>query len=226
MNRGYRVFIVLGVVVLGGVAIEEHVLRRVIDRRYHASLDERRQLELRVGEVLTTHAQVKQELQQERDRSAALSEELLAARGHLEEAAGRLTEEIRNARELQLRLAGMQEQMTQLQGELALTLQDRQSAPSPSAGTSPVQLERVVVSNADVGSLGGRVVSVHREWNFVIVDLGWDAVRVGDTVSILHEGQVIAKARVDRVQEEICAATLLPGWETAEVHVNDPVKFL
>ena len=225
MNTGYRVFIVLGTVVLGGVATEEHVLRRIIERRYHESLEGRRQLELRVGEVLTTHAQVKQELQQERDRSTALSQELLAVRQHLEEAAGRLAEETRSARELQLRLAATQEQMTQLQGELALTQQDRQAA-SPSAGTAPVQLERVVVSSGDSVGLGGRVVSVHKDWNFVILDLGWDTVRAGDTVSILREGRVIAKARVDRVQQEICAATLLPGWETAEVHVNDLVKFL
>lgn len=226
MNMRYRVFVVLGAVVLGGLATQEHVLRRMVERRYHESLEGRRQLELRVGEVLTTHAQVKQELQQERDRSSSLSEELVAVRHHLEETAGRLAEGTRNARELQLRLAAMQEQMTQLQGELALTLQDRQNGATASAGTSPVQLERVVVSSGESIGLAGRVVSVHKDWNFVIVDIGWDAVHVGDTLSIVREGRVIAKARVDRVQQEICAATLLPGWETSEVHVNDLVKFL
>ena len=59
-----------------------------------------------------------------------------------------------------------------------------------------------------------------------MIDLGWDAVRIGDTVSIVRNGQLLAKARIDRVQEGVSAATLLSDWETAEIHVNDLVRVL
>ena len=123
-----------------------------------------------------------------------------------------------------MRLSTTQQQMDQLQGELALALQSHSWAAQEASGA--VQLERVVVSDAGASNLNGRVVSVNKDWHFVVIDLGWDAVRIGDTVSIFRGEQLLAKARVDRVQEGICAATILPEWGTAEVHVNDLVKLL
>ena len=88
-----------------------------------------------------------------------------------------------------------------------------------------MQLERIVVSRTDAG-LHGRVLSIDKNWNFVVVDLGWSAVGIGDTLSIYREEQLLAKARVERVQEGICAASLLPEWSTAEIRVNDQVRAL
>ena len=89
-----------------------------------------------------------------------------------------------------------------------------------------MQLDRVVVSEAGTSSLQGRIMSVHRDWNFVVIDLGWGQVRIGDTVSIFRNSQLLAKARVERVQEGVCAATVLPGWETAEIQINDVASIL
>ena len=105
-----------------------------------------------------------------------------------------------------------------------MTLQERPR--EPAADSNPVQLERVVVSHADASELKGRIVSVHQDWNFVVIDLGWDAVKIGDTVSIFHNEQLLAKARIERVQEAVCAATILPEWNAASVQVNDVARVL
>ena len=220
-----NLLVVVGITGAVMLVAGEHLYRQVIERRYQQAVESRRQLELRVGEMIATHEQVKRNFQQERQRSQELGQEVLSLRGRLEDAVGRLALEVTSVRELQGRMGVMQQQMDQLQGELALSLQARTKAVA-SAQPSPVQLERVVVSDGAASALRGRIVSIHKDWHFIVIDLGWDTVRIGDTVSIYHNEQLLAKARVDRVQEGVCAATLLPGWESAEVHVNDLVRIL
>ena len=208
-----------------GAMVIEDTARRSAERRYRDAVVGRRQLELQFGEVLATHGQLKERLSQEQQRSQALGEELLAMRGKLEEAVGRLSDEMKTTRQLQVRLGAMQQQMDQLQGEVALSMKDQPASASATAGAQ-VQLERIVVSDGEAASLKGRVLSVHKNWNFVVIDLGWNTVRIGDVVSIFRNNELLAKARVDRVREGASAATLLPGWERSDVQINDLVRLL
>ena len=219
------VIVVGGSIALAAIAIGEHAARSGVERRLQESVAQHRQLELQFGEALTTHEQLKRDLAHEHTRAQDLSGALLSTRRQLEETVGRLAQELRGAGEMRTRLATTQEQMEQLQGELSVALQERQRAAGSSA-EGAVQLERVVVSQGDAAGPEGRVMSIHRDWNFVVVDLGWDAVKIGETVSIYRDEQLLAKARVDRVQEGICAATILPAWKSAEVQVNDVVRTL
>ncbi len=226
MTRGSQLFIgVLGIAFVGSTALG--ILGYgTAQRRYRDAMADRRKLELQYGEALASHEQLTEHLTQERRRSSELSEALADIRLRFEESVGRLAEEMRRGRELQTRLTAMQQQMDQLQAELSLTLQERQGNAKPAEKAGPVQLERIVVSSAEAPSLQGRIVSVHKEWNFVVVDLGWSAVQIGETISIFRNDQLLAKAKVERVQEGISAATLLPEWESAEVRVNDMVRVL
>ena len=214
----------IGAFALIMVAAREHITRRLVEQKYHEAVEFHRALELKVSQVLATHETMETELEQERQRSRDLSDALSETRGELEQTVARLTEENQTVRKLQVRLTAMQQQMDQLQGELAMTLQERQS--QESAGGRQVELERIVVSDAALSGFQGRVVSVHRDWGFIVINLGWDAVRIGDTVSIFHDEQLKAKARIDRVQEGMCAATVLPDWETEAVHIDDAVRVL
>ena len=225
MTRERQVLVgILGAVLLAA-ATGEHLSRRMIERRYRGAMERQQQLELQFSSVLSTHEQLKQQLQREQRRSQELSDALTSARTQLEEAVGRLTQETQGVRELKMRLAAIQQQMEQLQGELAVTLQERQSE-AASQKPSPVQLERIVVSDAGATGLQGRVLSVHQDWDFVVIDLGWDAVRIGDTVSIFRNDRLLAKARIERTQEGVSAAAVLPEWKTSEIQVNDLVRIL
>ena len=225
--KSWAIGIGAGLILAGAIGAEE-AARRGAEHRYLGAVEARRKLELQFGEVLATHGQLKERLGREQQRSQALSDELLAMRGKLEEAVGRLSDETKTVRQLQLRLAGMQQQLDQLQGELAVSAGSPASgaASAGSAASAPVQLERIVVSHAESPGTKGRVLSVHKNWNFIVIDLGWDAVHIGDTVSIFRDDQLLAKARVDRVQEGASAATLLPEWEQSDIRINDLVRIL
>jgi hypothetical protein len=145
----------------------------------------------------------------------------------LETVIDRLAEEEEVIRELQEKLLAMQRQFNLLQGELAIALQARTA--NPPLASRMVQLEKVVVASPATSTpteTQGRVVSVHPQWRFVVIDLGWDLVRLGDIVSIYRNEHLLGKARIERVQEQVAAATLLPEWTEVEIQVNDVVRIL
>ena len=225
MTTGRRIlWAVFGVVVVAAAA-GEHLSRRMMERRYQQAIEARQRLERQFGGILATHQQLTSDLATERQRTHALSDAIAAKSAELEKAVGRLAEETQTIRELQLRLKGQEQQMAQLQGELATALQSAQAAASTTPAAA-VELERIMVSNAGSPTLQGRVISVHPEWDFVVIDLGWDAVKIGDTVSIMRNEELLAKATVERVQEGVSAASIMPEWEAAKIQVNDRVQLL
>ena len=225
MTTVRRVLIAMLGVVLVASVVGEHLARRLMERRYQKVVEGRQQLERQFREILATHRQLTGDLANERQRSQALSQAVAEKSAQLDKAVARLSEEGQAMRALQLRLAAMEQQMGQLQGELAAALQDRLTgATAKDAVPSAVQLERIVVSKAGAPTLQGRVVSVHQDWDFVIIDLGWDAVKIGDTVSIFRNEELLAKARVERVQEGVSAASVLPEWDIAKVRASDRVQ--
>ncbi len=224
MARNQRLLVTGVVVVLSGVVVAEHLAWRGVQRRYEAAAQHLQRMEREFASVLATHEGLKEELDSAKRHAEGLTHTLAEKSGELERVVGRLTEETKTAQQLEARLATLQQQLEQLQGELALAL----SAPQPGRqdGAGAVQLEGVVVGRADASAFEGRVISVHRDWNFVIVDLGWNQVKIGEAVSIFRNNQLLAKGRIDRVQERVSAVSVLQEWQDAEIQVNDLVRSL
>ena len=215
---------VLGIVVTM-TAVGEHLGRRLIERRYRQALEGRQQLERQVSGVLTTHKQLTDDLAAQRQRTQALTNTVDEKSAELDKSIGRLAEEAQTIRGLQQRIKVQEQQMAQLQGELADALHLAQVAPGATSSAA-VELERIMVSSDTSPALRGRVISVHPEWDFVVIDLGWDAVKIGDTVTIMRNEEFLAKAKVERVQEGVSAAAIMPEWDAENVRVNDRVKLL
>jgi hypothetical protein len=209
------------VVILTGIAVGEDLGRRAAKRRFAEAERSRQQIQRQYDEVVREHELTKTELDLERERSQALSDALESMQAKMDETLDRLAEETRTVRTLHARMAAMQGQLDQLQGELSLALQEQKPR-----GGEAVKLERVVVSADGLGAPEGRVVSVHPDWNFIVINLGWDQVKIGETVSIYRDEELTAKARVERIQEGVCAATVLPEWKISDVQQNDRATIL
>src|SRR3989338_5604392 len=219
-----RILVGVVVAILMAVAGSEHHARRLLKAKWLQAVEARQQLDRRFAEISAAHEQLTGDLATERSRSQALEEALATAKRELEQTTGRLAEESRTSRGLQLRLAEMQQQLDQLQGELAVTLTQQGGGAGGTPGA--VQIDRVIVSDAGGAKPAGRVISIHRDWDFVVISLGWDAVHIGDVVSIFRDDQLQAKAKIERVQEGVCAATVLPDWKTDAIQLNDLVRVL
>ncbi len=225
MSPGRRLALIAAGIILGGVATGEHLFRRQLEHRYRAAEARREELQGDFDQLRARHERVNAQLTEQRQHAEELLGALAERTGQLEEAVGRLTVESRTVRELESRLVAMARQMDSLQGELSLAM-DRVGGKSKAA-PSAVQLERILISSGpQPDGLRGRVVSVDTNWHFVVINLGWDAVKIGDTVSILRNGHMLAQARIERVQEGVAAASLLPEWEDVSIQVNDLVRVL
>ena len=209
------------VAVLAAAALGEHGLRRAVQARLAQSVAARDTLAQQVAGIYLDLEQIKSDLTLEQVRSSLLARQLAERTRTLETTMARLEAESRSVADLHGRLAAMGQQMGQLQGELAMVLE----TPGPGTPSGAVELARVVVSDGGDG-VEGRILSVHPNWNFVVMDLGWDTVRIGDTVSIYRDNALTGKARIERVQAGVAAATLLPEWQAAEVQINDTARVL
>lgn len=224
----------IGIVISGGLLLAwggEWAARRHLQLRYRAAVEARKQLELQVGELQAERGRLSDALAGEQQHSEQLTASLTEKDAALKQAVARLGQEERTVKDLQDKLAGLQRQYDIMEGELAATLQQHGAVPGPSsAAGGMVQLERVIVAQGSKAATDadaqGRVLSVHPEWRFVVTSLGWDLVKIGDVVSIYRNDQFLGKARVERVQEQVSAATLLPEWSDAPVQANDVVRTL
>lgn len=223
MTAGRSTWLVIGIAALAAVVVAEDIARRRLARRYVQASAAQAQLEARLEQALAQYERAAEHLAGIQTQADALTGELQQRSKELDEAMLRLAEQSKSTRELERRLSSTRTQFEQLQGELAVALGDagaRQAALPDAA----VALDRIVVAPEGAAALDGRIISVHPEWSFVVVDLGWDSVKIGDTLSILRDDQVRAKARVERVQEEVSAASILPEWDAGAVQINDAVR--
>ncbi|MBI4597658.1 MAG: hypothetical protein HY737_04560 [Candidatus Omnitrophica bacterium] len=227
MKRWYRTVLwALALVAAAALTAEDH-FRRLNAEQYRQAVERRVALEQRVAHIVKTHDRLQETLQREQQRSQELTAALAKTQAQLEQVVGRLNEENQNVQTLKLRLSNVHQQVDKLQVELAMALQLRQGATAGAAGAAgPLQLQRVIVSSAESPGLQGHILSVHPDWDFVVVDFGWNTVNVGDIISITRDKTLLAKARVERVQEAVCAATILPEWKTTEIRVHDLAKLL
>ncbi len=222
-QRSLIVFVGVGLVALW---VGEGTARRQLERRYQQARESQRQLELQLGALQADRARLSEALEAEHQHVKQLSTTLAEKDTRLQETVNRLSQEEQLIQELQDKLLAMERQMDLLQGELAMSLQTLATAPEGQRDV--VQLEKIVVREPTGGNAGfqGRVLSINPDWRFVVTDLGWDAVKIGDTVSIYRNDQLLGKARIERVQEQVSAATLLPEWSRVDIQVNDVVRVL
>ena len=72
----------------------------------------------------------------------------------------------------------------------------------------------------------GKIIQINAEWQFVVVDLGWDVLSIGDVLGVFRDDQLIAKVKVERVQERVAAARILPDYQATNITVNDRIAAL
>lgn len=161
----------------------------------------------------------------EQARNRELSQRLLEKDGEVVQLARRLEGETGLVERLTWHVAQLEGQLNALQGELALAIQQHRQRPAAQSRGTPqrlVELEKVTVSHGGP-PVSGRVLEVNREWQFVVVDLGWDVLAIGDVLGVYRNGALIAKVGVERVQEQVAAATILPDYREAAVAIEDRV---
>ncbi len=101
-----------------------------------------------------------------------------------------------------------------------------ESAPPGTAkNQQEVQLDKIVVTpEANQGNMEGRVLTVDKDAEFIIFNLGQqDGVTEGDVMSIYRADQYLGDVKVSRVQPEMAAADFVPPLTSQTVQKDDRV---
>ncbi|MBF0531467.1 MAG: hypothetical protein HQL23_00035 [Candidatus Omnitrophica bacterium] len=134
-------------------------------------------------------------------------------------------------REIELKLKETETKARDLEKKLAAA-----AAPQPVEGVVPaenivpaattakprVNLDKIIVNPANIPE--GRIVSVDKDTEFVIIDLGQkDGVVTGMDFSVYRGKEYLGDIRVTRVQTKMSAADLIPPLSSSQARQNDQV---
>ncbi len=193
-------------------------------------------------EVLENENQSKEKLRTEMSKElTSAQEKVVALESQLTSAQGRV-------KELESQNQGLEDKIKQTKSESQTKIEKPASAVPPPAITeteSPiskesvippekkvkevakeegkeVELEPIVVSSSETHS--GRVLSVDKENNFLILNLGEkDGVQPGFLMSIYRGNDYLGDVKVSRVQPEMSAADFIPPFSSQNVRKDDQV---
>ena len=197
-------------------------------------LEHRKRLatEQKLSQTIQAKQLVEAKLSAEERRSQKLAETLEVKTKEVDQVVRRLEAEANAVELLQGRLAQMESQVSQLQAELLLSARGRDELAQrlqAQAGGGQTELEKIKVAVGPLdgfGTAAGKILQINPEWQFVVINLGWQALNIGDVLGIYRGDQLVAKVKVERIQEQVAAASILPEYRTAEIAVNDRVAVL
>lgn len=130
---------------------------------------------------------------------------------------------------------GLQQQLADLQkakGDLESKVMELSGAPT-------VELEKVMVNGqaqqasasmapaAPGAASAGQIVVVNREYDFIVMNLGRNqGLSVGQEFQVMRANQVLGHVKVEKVYDELSAATILPDSKKDNIREGDQVKAL
>lgn len=193
--------------------LKERNLRIYTQRQLARTVEAGRLVENQLIKTAKAKRLVEGELAVEIERTLALEKEIKEKERQMKLALDRLEKEI-NARrqaETQLVMAVKEKRI----------LKERLSKLVRSSGA--INLDKIVVK--PVPAVTGKVLVVNKEYAFVVVNLGKGSnVNIGDILSVYRDDDFIGRVEIEKVEEKISAATILPDWETVEFEEDDEVR--
>ncbi|MFH1777744.1 MAG: hypothetical protein ABH952_09345 [Candidatus Omnitrophota bacterium] len=88
-----------------------------------------------------------------------------------------------------------------------------------------ISLEKIVINREKIPQ--GRIVSVNKYFDFVIIDLGeQDGLKAGEVLGIFKGRDAVGEVQIEKLYEEISAAAILPNSQKDRLEAGDMVKAL
>ena len=192
---------------------KEKTLRIYTQEELSKTIVKKRFIENKLEETIIAKKTVQKELNTEKRKRFALETEIEEKEEQIRLSLSRLQKEIVARRETEAQLVITMKEKGILEAKISKLTKK----------TGAFELERIVVKTTPI--LVGRVLMVNREYDFIVADLGrGDNVKLGDVLSVYRNEKFIARVQVERLEENICAAAVLPGWQNVEFNESDEVR--
>lgn len=191
-------------------------------------------LESQLTDTKSQAQRLSEEVAQEKRAREALTTELAQTRRESSDAKSRLETERKEKLTLTEELARAKQGYQAVNSELTTLRQAKEALErrvKEMLASQATEAQTIVVkpsaatASASRSSLEGKVLVVNREFNFVVVNLGSkDGLKTGTPLAILRGDKSIAKAQVERLYDNMVAATLLSEQDKQKVQEGDLVR--
>lgn len=233
--------------------LQEREKRQVAERELHLVRAENDELRGRVDEIEKTRAAMEDELARAK-RELLLSKDELAqavkAQDTLqrsiddrEQEIARLTHTLEQAqtdsKQATSTLESERDAVKRQIADLERAKRELEAKVMELAGGQPtVELDKVFVTNDAASNLvpvtatsqlasTGQVVVVNREYDFIVMNLGrTHGLNVGQEFQVVRGDDVLGRVKVEKVYDELSAATILPESRKDQIREGDTVKAL
>lgn len=153
---------------------------------------------------------LQQQLGAQRETAAKLTETIGQKDSEIKTIAQKLDKAVEERRETETQLVALMQEKRILEARIAKT----------ETGAAPVELEKVIVKAQS--ALKGKVLTVNKEQKFVVVSIGkQNKLNLGDILSIYRGEEFIGRVQIEKMEEKIAAAAILPEWENADFQKDD-----
>ncbi len=223
------------------------------EKELRAAMSENRELSSKVDELQQAKAQMEEQLTKAQQDLTQAKEGLAHAstaekqlRTDLdarEQELTRVRDELKQAQsssqQTTSQLSSLQGERDQLKRQLAdldKAKADLESKIMELTSHPTVELEKVRVTNeptdpatalpiSATGSSDGQVVVVNREYDFIVMNLGKNqGLSVGQQFQVVRNNQVLGTVKVEKIYDELSAATILPNSQKDSIREGDTVK--
>jgi len=215
LNRPKIIYTTLVVLLITSIVFyfikeKEKKLRIYTQSQLTQTIEEKKQVENKLADTVKAKEAVETELTAEKERSSMLQEELEDKNQQIKLALDRIEQEISARRKVE--------------AQLMITLQEKEDlAQKVSQSSDTVELEKIVINPGSV--ITGKIIMVNKEYAFVVVNLGHQqSLKAGDILYVYRNDEVIGKVQIQRTEENMSAAAILPDWQNVEFKENDVVK--
>jgi myosin heavy subunit len=175
-----------------------------------------------------------EEVAQEKRAREALTTELAQARREATDVKGRLETERREKLTLTEELAKAKQGYQSVSNELTTLRQAKEALErrvKEMLAAQAAEPEKIVVKPAPGAAptakpaAEGKVLVVNREFNFVVVNLGSkDGLKTGTQLAIYRGDKMVGRAQVERLYDNMVAATLLSEEQKGQVQEGDLIR--
>ena len=215
LNRPKIIYATLVVLLITSIVFyfikeKEKKLRIYTQSQLTQTIKEKKQVENKLADTVKAKEVVETEFTAEKERSSMLQEELEDKNQQIKLALDRIEQEISARRKVE--------------AQLMITLKEKEDlAQKVSQSSDTVELEKIVINPGSV--INGKIIMVSKEYAFVVVNLGHQqSLKAGDILYVYRNDEVIGKIQIQRTEENMSAAVILPDWQNVEFKENDVVK--
>ena len=217
LNKPKIIYAALVVLLIASISFyvikeKERKLRIYTQQQLTQTVEEKKKVENKLTETVKAKEQVEGELASEKEKSLTLKKELDDKEQQIKTTLDRLEREItaRKKAEAQLMITLKEKE------NLETKVRNLKEAPT-------VELEKIVIKPGSVTT--GKITMVNKEYAFIVVNLGSQHnIKVGDILSVYRNDEFIGKVQIERAEEKMSAASILPDWQNVEFKENDVVK--